>query len=168
MPILAADMKVFKTTNGLGGAITATESVSGVSGNVFDVFSGAETAAGGTFYACIYLKNEHASLTAQNVLAWVESETDHGGVNASLAIGSSAINGVEQTVADENTAPAGVTFSDTDTTTAGAAVADPSFSIPDVPFGEHQALWLRLVIDAVTAAKTGYQINTKFQFDTAE
>lgn len=168
MPILTTDMKVFKTVNGLGGAITGDESVSGVSGNVFDVFSGAETAAGGVFYACVYLKNNHGSLTAQNITAWIDSESAHAGVNASFAIGQSAVNGVESTIVNENTAPAGVTFSDTDTTTTGETVADASFAIADIPFGQHQALWLRLTIDAATAAKTGYQINTKFQFDTAE
>ncbi len=168
MPIATIDMKVFKTTNGLGGVISATESVSAVSGNVFDVFSGAETAAGGTFYACVYLKNTHGSLTAQNILAWIDSESTHVGVNVSLAKGSSVVNGVEQTIANEKTTPVGVTFVDTDTTTTGEAASDASFSIADIPSGEHQALWVRVTVDAATTAKTGYQVNTKFQFDTAE
>lgn len=168
MPIVSTDIKTYKTTNGLGGAITGTESVSAVSGNVFDTFSGAETAAGGVFYACIYVKNTHGSLTAQALEAFIESETAHSGVNVSIAKGSSAVNGTEQTIANENTAPAGVTFADTDTTSSGEAVADPSLVIGDIPFGEHQAIWVRVSIDAATAAKTGYQVNTKYQFDTAE
>lgn len=170
MPITAAEIKIYKTTNGLGGAITATESVSGVSGNVFDTFSGAETSAGGVFYACIYIKNTNATLTAQAVEAFIASETDHDGVNVSLGKGTSAINGVEQIVADENTAPAGVDFdsTDTDTTTSGASTDDGSISIADIPSGEHQAMWLRMTIDAATSAKTGYVADVQIDFDTAE
>lgn len=169
MAIATTDIKVFKTTNGLGGAITATEAPHATTGNLFDTFSGAETAAGGVFYACVYIKNDHGSLTAQNVIAAISSETEHDGVNASLALGSSAVNGSEPTIANENSAPAGVSFtSDTDTTTTGAATADASIDLGDIPFGEHQAVWLRLTLDAGTAAKTGYAINTAIDFDTAE
>ena len=170
MSITTTDMKVYKTANaGLGGAIDAgAESVSGVSGNVFDVFSGAETAEGGVFFACVYLKNTHASLTAMNITAWIESESAHPGVNASIAKAAAALNAAEATILTEKTVPPGVTFVDTDSTSSGEAAADDAFSLPDIPFGQFQALWIRLTIDAATAAKTGYQINTKFQFDTAE
>lgn len=168
MPIAASDIKLYKTTNGLGGVITATESVSGASGNVFDTFSGAETAAGGTFYACLYVKNEHDSLTAQAVETYIESETDHDGVNVSLAKGSSAVDGVEPTITDKNTAPSSVTFADTDTTTSDALTADVAVSLPDLPAGSHVAVWVRMQIDAGTTAKTGYVANTKIDFDTAE
>lgn len=168
MPIAATDMKIYKTTDGLGGAITATESVSGQAGNVFDTFSGAETAAGGVFYACLYIKNEHATLTAQAVEFLIEDETAHAGVNVSIAKGTSAVNAEEQTIGDENTAPAGVTFTDTDTTTTGEAVSDPVVSLPDIPAGETVAVWVRVTIDAGTAAKTGYAANTRIDFDTAE
>ena len=169
MPIATSDIKLYKTTNGLGGAITATEAPSATTGNVFDTFTGAETAAGGTFYACLYVKNTHGTLTAQNVIAAITSETDHDGVNASLGLGTAAVNGSEPTIADENTAPAGVSFAgDTDTTTTGAATEDASITLGNIPPGEHKAIWLRLTIDAATAAKTGYQINTDIDFDTAE
>lgn len=168
MPIADTDIKIYKTTNGLGGAITANEAVSGVTGNVFDTFSGAETAAGGVFYACLYIKNEHTSLTAQALEAILASETAHAGVNFSIAKGSSAVNAQEQTIADENTAPTGVTFADTDTTTTGEAVADPTVSLPDLPFGQTIAIWARMTIDAATAAKTGYVASVSVNFDTAE
>ena len=169
MPIATDDIKVYKTTNGLGGAITTTEAPHATTGNLFDTFSGTETANGGVFYACVYVKNNHGSLTAQNVIAAITSETDHDGLNASLALGSSAVNGTEPTIANENTAPSGVSFAgDTDTTTAGAATEDASITLGDIPFGQHRAVWIRLTIDAATAAKTGYQINTDIDFDTAE
>lgn len=168
MAIATTDLKIFKTVNGLGGVITAQESSSGVSGNVWDTFSGQETKDGGVFYACVYLKNEHVTLTAQAVEAWIETETDHDGVNVSLAKGTSAINAQEQSIANENTAPSGVVFSDTDTTTAGAATGDIIETLPDIPQGETCALWLRMTIDAGTLAKTGYAATIAIDFDTAE
>lgn len=167
MPIVEANIKIMKTTNGLGGAITATEAASGVTGNIWDTFSGAETAAGGTFYACVYVDNTHGTLTATTVVARIASETDHAGVNISLGLGTSAVDGVEQTIANETTAPAGVTFVDTDTTTTGAATADGDIALPNLPAGQHQALWLRMTIDAGTSAVTGYNGNVEIDFDTA-
>ncbi len=168
MPILTSEIKIFKTTNGLGGAITATESLHATPGNLIDTFTGAETAAGGVFYVCEYIKNTHVTLTAQSVVAKIASETAHPGINVSMALGSSVVNGVEPTIADENTAPAGVTFADTDTTTTGEATEDDSLAIGDIPAGQHQAVWFRITIDASTAAKTGYQVNINIDFDTAE
>lgn len=168
MAIATTDIKIYKSTGNLGGAITANESVSAQSGNLFDTFSGAETAAGGTFYHCFYVKNEHGTLSAQALQAYINSETAHAGVNVSLAKGTAAINATEASITNENTAPAGVTFGDTDTTTTGEAVADDTIVIGDLPAGQHQALWVRVQIDAATAAKTGYQANMKFEFDTAE
>ncbi len=168
MAISAAQVKLYKTTNGLGGAITATESVSNQSGNVWDAFSGAETAAGGTFYACLYIKNESPeSLTMQSVIAHIASETDHNGVNVSIGAGTAAVNATEQTIADETTAPAGVTFVDTDTTTSGAVTDDGDVALPNIPANQHKAIWLRMVIDAGTTAVTGYQANVEIDFDTA-
>ena len=169
MAIVSADIKIYKSANsGLGGVINlADESVSGVSNNLFDTFTGAETTAGGTYYCCIYIKNEHVSLTAQAISFYINSEAAHAGLNVSVAKGVAATNVAEATIANETTAPAGVTFADTDTTTVGAGTADVAVSIPDIPFSEFQAVWVRVVIDAGTLAVTDYAANTKIDFDTA-
>lgn len=161
MPIVSGNIKTFKTANGLGGAITANESVSGDPNNVFDTFSGAETAAGGTFYHCLYVKNEHASLTAQNVELYIDSETAHAGVNVEIGLGSSAVNAQEQTIQDEETAPSGVSFSEADG-------EENALVIGDIPAGQHKAFWVKVTIAPGTTAKTGYAVNTKYVFDTAE
>lgn len=167
MPLVAADIKIFKTTNNLGGAITANELVSATLNGLYDKFTGDETTAGGTFYACIYVKNDHGSITAENLRQFILSETDHAGINFSLGLGTSALNGVEQTIANETTAPAGVTFGDTDTTTTGAATQDDTLTLGDVPFGQHRAVWVRCVIDAGTTAVNNYQATMRFLLDTA-
>lgn len=55
------------------------------------------------------------------------------------------MNGTEQTVANENTAPAGVTF--LAAATEGAAVA-----LGNIPPSQHRAVWIRRTINAATAA----------------
>ena len=55
------------------------------------------------------------------------------------------MNGTEQTVADESTAPSGVSFSQP-TTFAGG------LSIGDIPTGQHKAVWVRRVVNAAAAA----------------
>lgn len=168
MAIVATDIKIYKSANGgLGGAIDlAAESVSGVSNNLFDTFTGAETAAGGTYYCCVYVKNTHATLTATSVQFQITSETAHAGMNVSLGLGASALNGTEAAIAGEKTAPTGVTFTDTDTTTTGAATADTALTLPDLPPAGTQAVWVRVVIDPATPAVTDYAANTKITFDT--
>ena len=47
----------------------------------------------------------------QNSVIWIASNTPSADTTIEIALGSSAINGTEQTIANENTAPTGVTFS---------------------------------------------------------
>ena len=157
MAVLATDLKLFKTTSNLGGAITATQATGG---NVFDAFTGDETSAGITEYACVYVKNE-AAQTALAAKVYVNSETSHAGVNATIGLGTSAINGSEQTVANKTTAPTGVTFSE-------ANGAGSALTIGDIPAGQHKAVWVRMVVGAATAAKNAYTVQVGIDCDTAE
>lgn len=154
-------LKFFKTTNGLGGAVTAAESISATLNDIFDRFTGKETTDGGVFYACVYLKNDHATDEAVDVESFIETETAHAGVNISLAKGSSAINAEEQTIANENTAPAGVVFEDTDTTNTGEAVADIIVSLGNIPAQETGVLWLRVTIDSGVLEIEPYDVDIK-------
>ena len=65
-----------------------------------------------TEYRCFYVHNAmHATLTMQNSVIWIQSNTTSADTSIEIALGSSAVNGTEQTIANENTAPTGVTFS---------------------------------------------------------
>lgn len=167
MGVLASEIKIFKTTNNLGGAITGNESLSGVAGDIFNTFSGQETTDGGTFYACVYIKNETVDVgnpVAQNVELYIDTETIHAGVVMALGLGTSAVNGVEQTIANENTAPAGVTFF----VATDAEDVDDALIIGDIPDDQHKAVWIRITIDPATAAKAAYQLATKIKFESVE
>jgi hypothetical protein len=63
-----------------------------------------------------------------------------------VGVGSAAINGTEQTVANENTAPTGgVTF-------AAASTYATGYALGDIPAGQHKAIWFRRTINAAAAA----------------
>ena len=155
MAVLSTDLKFFKTTNNLGGAITGTEATGG---NVWDAFTGDETSAGGTFYACVYADNGAAE-TAYAAKVWISSETNHTGVNVSIGLGASPINGTESPISDENDEPSGVSFSE-------AANEGAALPIGDLPAGQHKAVWLRIVIDPATAAVNNYTVQLSFKADT--
>lgn len=146
MPITATDIDFRQSTaaGSLGGAISATAVSSALNG-LFDYVNGVEAAAGDTEYRCIYVRNSHSSLPYYGAKVWISANTPSPGTAAQIGLGTSAINGTEQTVAGEGTAPAGVTFSDA--ATEGAALV-----IGDIPAGQHKAIWIKRVVTAGAAA----------------
>lgn len=157
MAVLPADLELRLTTNNLGGAKLVTVS-DGT--DIWDAFTGQETTDGATEYACLYVHND-AAQTALAAKVNIEGETSHAGVNVSIGLGSSAVDGTEQTIADKNTAPAGVTFSE-------AEDLANALSIGDLATGAHKAIWLRIVIGAGTAAKNSYLAPIQITADTEE
>ena len=119
MAIVAADL-VARLSGGaantdpdasLGGAVSGTALQSAVLHNLFDLVGSEESLAGDTEYRCFYFENNHATLTLLSAKVFVEAETPSPDTSVEIGLGSSGIDGTEQTVADENTAPTGVTFS---------------------------------------------------------
>lgn len=124
----------------LGGAIHANAAT-----NYFDDVSSAEAGTGDTEYRCIYVKNNHGTLTLQGAKIWIQTNTPSADTTVNIGLGTSAVNGTEQTVANESTAPSGVSFSAT-TDYAGG------LSIGDIPAGQHKAIWVKRIITAGAAA----------------
>lgn len=132
----------------LGKYISTTSIVDATADNLFDDISGAENAASDVEYRCFFLHNAHATLTALNAVVYISAQVAGGasvqiGVDptAASAIGSSSAQAV--TVADEQTAPAGVAFSAPTTAATGLALGD-------IPAGSCRAVWVKR-----TAANTG-------------
>lgn len=168
MAIVQADIKFFLSGGAgnsdpnlsLGGAISATELVAATVGNLFDNVSGAESAAGDVEYRCFYVKNDHASLTLQAAKAFINTNTPSADSDVSFSLGTSAVNGTEQTAADESTPPAGVTWQN--------AIGEAnSQSIGDIPFGQTMAIWLRRTITAAASAYNSDSVITEVKGDTA-
>ncbi len=149
MPIISTDIE-YRLSGGagnasplasLGGAKSATEAGAGLFDNVDSV----EAAAGDVEYRCYYVHNAHATLTMLSAKAWLQVNTPSGDTVLAIGVGTSAVNGVEQTVVGEGNAPAGITF------VAGADEAG-SVALGDIPPGQHRAVWLRRTVTAAAAA----------------
>lgn len=127
-------------TAGLGGAVSAL--ASGLS--VFDDVLPTESGVGRTEYRCEYFKNNTGKII-NNAVLWLSANTPSEGTEINAGVGTSGFNGVEQTVADETTAPAGVTFKLADTKANGVALGN-------IPVGATIAVWYRRVTAANTPA----------------
>lgn len=162
MALANTDLKIYKAAAISGGAISATELTSS---NLFDAFSGAETSAGGTFYACVYVKNTNSTAnTAFATKVYVNSESSHTGafgtVNARIALGNAAINGIESDTGSELTAPTpALTFVDA----SGSANA---LTIGDLAVNAYKSVWIELTIPAGTTAFNNYTIQLGIDADT--
>lgn len=166
MAILASEIKEYRSTftassvDSLGGAITATEIVDNTTHNIWDVVSSAESLAGDTEYRCIYVKNTNSSLTLQSAKVWIATNTPSTDTSVEIGLGTSAVGGTEQTVANENTAPSGVTFS----TAAGEGNA---LSIGNIPNGSYKAIWIKRIVGAAAGAYNDDNYVLSYAGDTA-
>ncbi len=119
----------------LGGAMSSTAVTADT---IFDVVSAVEAAAGDIKYRCIYVRN-NGTMTLDVVSLYV-SDAPATGVLA-IALGGEGIGGTAETVANENTAPSGESFS-TPTTSGGGLTAG------QLAVGEARPVWLRRTITA--------------------
>lgn len=149
MPIVSTDIK-YRLSGGasntdpaaaLGGVKSSTDAAS----TIFDDVSSAEATAGDIEYRCIYVHNNHGSLTLQGAKVWIQTQTPSADTDVAIGLGSSAVNGTEQTVANESTAPTSVTFSAPSSFAGG-------LTIGDIPAGQHKAVWVRRTVNAGAAA----------------
>jgi hypothetical protein len=149
VPILNTDIK-YRLSGGasnsdplvsLGGVKSSTDAGSGI----FDNVGSGEASAGDIEYRCVYVHNDHGSLTALAPVIWIHANTPSADTTVAIGVGTSAVNGTEQTVADESTAPATVTFSSPSSEGAGLALSD-------IPSGQHRAVWIRRTATAGAAA----------------
>ena len=124
----------------LGGVKSST-----AASNYFDDVSSSEAGTGDTEYRCIYVHNNHGTLSLIGAKVFIQTNTPSSDTDVAIGLGSSAINGTEQTVADESTAPAGVSFSAPTTFAGGLAIGD-------LAAGAHKAVWVRRTVNAGAAA----------------
>lgn len=147
MPIISSEIQ-YRLSGGAANASAAASIGGAKSANsapaaLFDDVSGAESAAGDTNYRCVYVHNNNATLPLQNAVLWIQANTTANRI--AVGAGASAINATETAVANEATAPAGVTF--TQPTTKGTGI-----SLGTIPAGQHKAVWVRRTVTAGAAA----------------
>lgn len=148
MPLTAPDF-VIRLSGGAGNSSGAASLGGAKSSNaapttldqLFDQVSAAEAVAGDVEYRCVYLHNA-GSVDMIDPVVWISANTPLAGSTLDIGVGTAAINGTEQTVANESTAPSAVSFSAPSSQGAGLALGTP------IPAGQHKAIWLRRTITA--------------------
>ena len=172
MPIVSTDIKFLLSggsgnTNpnaSLGGVRSTTEIVDNTIQNLFDNVTGSESAAGDTEYRCFYVKNGHGTITWETVVKWIEAQVS-GGANVEIGLdpagnGDGSATGVATTIADEQTAPTGVTFSAPTTKATG-------LSIGNLTAGQMRAVWVKRIVPAATPGQAADGADLRGEGDTA-
>jgi len=168
MPIVSTDLKIYLSGGAgnsdpnasIGGIISSTEVVDNTTHNLFDQVSGTESLAGDTEYRGVYLKNTHGTLTAQNTMVYISSNTGSADTTIDIALDGGATDATMETLANESTAPSGETFS-APTTYAGG------LSIGSLTAGQKKGVFIRRTVSAAAAAVNDDAVTIKYDCDTA-
>lgn len=125
----------------LGKHISTTQITTAVANNLFDDVTGVENAASDVEYRCLFIHNAHATITAENVVVYLSAEVAGGtviaiGVDTTAASVIASASDQAVTVANENTAPAGASFTAPTTQATGIAVGN-------LTAGQCRAIWVR-------------------------
>jgi hypothetical protein len=111
MPVVASDLGFFESidADSLGGAITTLQVPVGL--NLFyDDVDLAEALTGSTAYRCFYVHNTNLVDTLTAAEIYISVRTPNPSTSCELGLGTSGLNGIEQSIVSENIAPVGVVF----------------------------------------------------------
>lgn len=151
------------TSNALGsasiGGAKSSEVMSATTNGLFDVVTASQATTGMVEYRCIYLHNANATDVMTAARFWISAQASPAGTTLAIGVGAAAVNATETAVANESTAPAGVTF--TSPTTAGTGLA-----LGDIPAGQHRALWLRRTVTAGASSSPSTTFELGFDCET--
>lgn len=149
----------------LGKYVSTTVLADATINNLFPDVTGDENAAQNVDYKCIFVHNNHATLTLQRTVVWLASEVA-GGADVALALDLIGAVPVGQaapqaaTIVDKNTAPTGVTAF------ASPASKATGLAIGDIPAGSVIAIWVRRTARN-TAAQNNDGVTIRVEGDTA-
>jgi hypothetical protein len=168
MAITASDLKIRYSggaansdqTLSIGGTKSSVEPTDNSLNNIFSDSLGDESSAGSTKYRMVYLHNGHATLTAQNVRIYISTNSTSTDTTWAIGLAAAGLNGTETAVANEDTAPAAVSFTSPSTYATGLAPAN-------IPAGQHFGVWYRRTSTAGALANDADTTTIKFECDTA-
>lgn len=154
MPVVSGDIKFFLSggaanadpTLSLGGVRSSVEIISGQLQNMFANVGYQEAVDGSIKYRCFYVRNESATNALQQAGLYIFQETPSPDTVTDYGPGTAGINGTEQTVANEDAAPVGVSFS------------HPLTDAGKIPFGadlnpnDFIPIWARRTVNPGTGA----------------
>jgi len=162
MPIISTDI-TYRLSGGAANAdpllsIGGIESSTAASATIFDDVTSAEASAGDVEYRLVYVHNGHATLTLLGAKVWIQTNTPSASTDASIGLAAAGANATETAVADENTAPAGVSFSQPSSFAGGLALGD-------LAPGQRYGVWMRRTVTA-GAAVASDNFTLRVQGDT--
>ena len=162
MPITSTDIH-YRLSGGASNAdpllsIGGVKSSASADASIFDAVTSAEASAGDIEYRLVYIHNAHATLTMLGAKAWIQTNTPSANTDVAIGLAAAGANATETAVANENTAPAGVTFSQPASLGAG-------LSLGDLAPGQHYGVWTRRTVTA-GAANASDSFVLRVQCDT--
>ncbi len=137
----AGDSTAGTQAGSLGKYISTTAVTAGANGQ-FDDISGAENAASTVDYRCNFVLNNHGTLTLTSPTTYISAETA-GGASIALATDNIAVSAKGSAsaqaaqIANETTAPSGVSAFSSPTTAAGG------LSLGNIAAGSVKGVWIR-------------------------
>jgi len=154
MSVLAIDIEFrlsggqtnFVPFNSLGGQISGDQIAAALIENLFDNVSDSEASSGDTEYRCYYVINTASVDTIADLRVYISEETASPDTVIDLGldpagIGDGISTGVATTIANESTAPAGVTFSHPTDFATGLVIGS-------LGPGDAQAIWVRRTVSS--------------------
>lgn len=145
----AASLGGARSTAGGGVVPTAL-----TANSIFDDVSGAEETAGDVEYRALYIYNS-GDQVAEGVKIWLTDTVDAQTIIA-IALAGEGLNATMETIANENTAPVGESFSTPTTEGAGLTMGN-------IPAGQHYGFWVRRTVSAGAGASNDqFTINSSF------
>lgn len=138
----AGNTTVGTAAGSLGDQVSTTQITDATINNLFADITAAENSASTPKYKCFFVHNNNGANALQNAVMYLSAETA-GGASVAIGVDTTAASAVGAaaaqalTVANDNTAPAGVTFSSP--TTQGAGIA-----LGNIPAGNVKAVWVRV------------------------
>lgn len=159
----AGDTTAGTAAGSLGKYASTTAWAGGGANDLFDDISGAENAASTADYRGIAILNNNTANALQNAVAYISAETAGGasvsvGADTTAASAKGAATAQMLTIANETTAPAGVTFSAPTTAAGGVALGS-------IPVANVKGLWIKRLA-ANTVALSGDGATFAVQGDT--
>jgi hypothetical protein len=134
-----------------------TITLSSVAENLFDSVGSGEAQAGSTEYRAVMVKNDSAA-AMNSMVVWIETNTPFADDHAEIGI-EAPTAGAIQSVADEATAPASVTFSLADGEANG-------LSIGNLASGDVYGVWLKRVVSSTNQRYANNSLTFAFKADT--
>lgn len=145
----------------LGGARSTSTVVPTSLNGLFNLVTGDEAAAGKTVYRCVFFRNEDSD--ADGFIAgvlWLVDNTDASDTTYEIGLDPAGKNAAAATIANEATAPAGVSFSAP--ASKGAGLSLPSTFAQN----DYIGVWIKQIINAGAASAASDSATLRMEGDT--